>query len=194
MMLRWKPSSLHTLPLTVPDASARVQNHEAHGKISRNNMQLMWNMLPHARRNQQRPSRDTQTPRAHRQLKPLPPARLHRRNGEKLHHSLFWVDPFGKDDHVTGTILGGGLGFAFWIIPRSDFSPRWLREMFWGLLFFSPLEAGEQIHCYNHHELMGLKRLNCYFIRKEFQFSHCCHITISINHHVLYQEGREKNP
>lgn len=30
-------------------------------------------------------------------------------NGEKLHHSLFWGDPFGKDDHVSRSILGEGI-------------------------------------------------------------------------------------
>jgi len=33
--------------------------------------------------------------------------------GEKLHHSLFWIDPFGKDDHVSRTILGEGIVFPF---------------------------------------------------------------------------------
>lgn len=51
------------------------------------------------------------TPTGHTDTQSTSVAQEEPQKGEKLYHSLFWDDPFGKDDHVNRSILGDGIVF-----------------------------------------------------------------------------------
>lgn len=94
------------------------------------------------------------TPTGHTDTQSTSVAQEEPQKGEKLYHSLFWGDPFGKDDHINRSILGDGIVFETWTISGFDFLTNGWGDVFGFVCFF--LEAGEQIHHCKQHDLKQL--------------------------------------